>query len=126
MGFKWSCPICGGFNFYDGSKTTNVVVKCKICGKANVKASSHKVIEIKEDKKPEETTDPLPETTKKLPIIKHNGMVGDLIEALSWAINSIKNKPEVKEKREWSSYYRKHERWCRHRDYFQKLEEEKR
>ena len=116
MGFFWKCP-CGKENFYSGRKTTDAVTTCSAC-KKSMKVFQYKVV-VK-------STNKQPKTTDKLPIIKFNGMVGDLIEALSWAINSIKNKIEVKEKREYSSYYRKYTRWCRHRDYFQSLEEEKR
>ena len=119
MGFFWQCPGCKKQYFYRGSKTTEAVTTCTPC---NLKL---KIFQYKIEEKPPETTDLPPKTTNKLPIIKMNGMIEDLIEVLTWCINTIKNKPEVKEKREWSSYYRKYEKWSRYRDYFQSLEEEK-
>lgn len=111
MGFFWQCP-CGSKNFYRGGLTTEAVTTCSACS-TKMRIWKYRIVE-----KPQKNHD-IPQP------LKFNGMVEDLIEALSWAINSIKNKPEVKEKREWSSYYRKHERWSRHRDYFQSLEEER-
>ena len=112
MGFFWICPECKKKNFYGGGLTTEANTNCLYC-KLKLRIWKHKFVA-----EPQITT-PKPQK------IKYNGMIEDLIEALSWAINSIKNKPEVKGKKEWSSYYRKYQRLSRHRDYFQSLEEEK-
>ena len=123
MGFFWICP-CGHENYYKGSKTTNVVVQCKGC-KSKVKASSHKIPEKKEIK-PRLTTENQPETTRKLPALKFNGMVQSLIIALNYAINTIKNKEEVIEQKQDSTWYAHYKSWVSIRKYFQTLEEEKR
>ena len=119
MVFYWVCPNCNRKSFYSGSKTTNAITTCPGC-KQKLRIFKYKFVE-----KPQINYQKPHKTTNKLPIIKHNGMVGDLIEVLTWAINTIKNKPEVKDKIKWSSYYRKYQKWSRHRDYFQSLEEEK-
>lgn len=112
MGFFWICPECGNKNFYRGGLTTEAVTTCSGC-RLKLRIWKQKVVA-----KP-------PKTTPKPQKLEFNGMVGDLIEVLTWCINTIKNKPEVKAKKEWSSYYRKYQKWSRHRDYFQSLEGDK-
>ena len=119
MGFDWKCPECELVNYYSGSKTTNVVVQCKSC-KRKIKASSHKIV-----KKPLINYQKQPETTKKLPPLKFNGMVQSLIIALNYAINTIKNKEEVIAKKEDSTWYAHYKSWTRIREYLQALEEDK-
>ena len=123
MGFFWICPGCTHENFYSGSKTTNVVVQCKSC-KAKVKASSHKKPEIKVSI-PERNYQTQPKTTNKLPNIKLNGSLASLIVMCNYAINTIKNKDEVKDKKVGSTWYTFHQSWTKWREYFQTLEDEK-
>lgn len=125
MTFHWKCPVCSGENFYSGSKTTNVVVKCKKCNKGSVKASSHKIIKKKENNPPQKTTSKLPRTTNKLPVIKMNGSVKSLIIALNYAINTIKLKKQVVEKDVDSTWYQHYKSWTSWRSYLQALEEDK-
>ena len=49
---------------------------------------------------------------------------GDLVIALNYAINTIKNKPEVKEKRLGATRYDYFKNWNQYREFFKKLDEE--
>ena len=120
MGFFWRCPGCKTEYFYRGSKTTDAVTTCTPCS-LKLKIFKYRIIE-----KPPETTDKLPKTTTKLQPIEYNGMVQSLIIALTYAINTVKNKKQVKAKDEDSTWYQHYRSWTRIRKYFQSLEEEKR
>ena len=117
MTFYWICPHCQGKNFYSGSKTTNVVVICKGC-KKQVKASSHKKPEKKEEK-PRDTTDKLPKTIDKLPIDVSNGSLESLVIAMNYAINTIKFKKPVIDKDVNSTWYQHFLSWTKWRKTFQ-------
>ena len=118
MGFFWLCP-CGHQNFYSGSKTTDAVTSCSSCKK------SMKVFQYRKVVSPTKIGKKQPKTTDKLPTIKMNGMVGSLVIALNYAINTIKNKKEVLEEKIDSTWYQHYKSWTRMREYFQKLEEDK-
>lgn len=120
MGFFWICP-CGHNNHYKGKKTKTANSDCSKC-KKNQKIWAKRVIEVPTNP---DGSRPKRSETPTIPKIEFNGMVGDLIIALSWAINTIKNKPEVKRKVKYSTYFQYHTRWSRYRDYFQSLEEDK-
>ena len=49
---------------------------------------------------------------------------GDLVIALNYAINAIKNKPEVKEKRLGATRYDYFKNWSQYRVFFKELDEE--
>lgn len=120
---KVRCPYCKTIKTIDKTDK-NIQVRCSKreggCGE-RFYVKENIVLE-------KETFDKKDETNKtiKIPKIEFNGMVGDLIIALSWAINTIKNKPEVKKKVKFSTYFQYYTRWSRYRNYFQALEEEKR
>ena len=123
MGFFWICPGCTHENYYSGSKTTNVVVTCLGC-KSVIKASSHKKPE-KREIIPERNYQTQPKTTNKLPSIKLNGSLASAIVMCNYAINTIKNKEEVKKKQVNSTWYTYYLSWTKWRQYFQSLEDVK-
>lgn len=49
---------------------------------------------------------------------------GDLVIAMNYAINAIKNKPEVKEKRAGATRYDYFKSWSEYRAFFKKLDDE--
>ena len=121
MGFKWLCPACGHVNDYKGNKITNVVVRCLVC-KEDIKASSH-IYEEKLPKLPEK----LPRTTEYKTVIKASKSTAEVNldyweDMANWAINTIKNKPQVKTGK--GQYFRNVERWSEQLAIIKKLKEE--
>ena len=109
------CPHCQGENFYSGSKTTNVVVKCKKCDKAKVKASSHKITKIKDPLPPPKTTKNYRNATMKLPKLT-------MLTMSNYAINTIHRKKQVIDKDVNSTWYQYFETWSEIRSFIQSLE----
>jgi len=112
MGFAWLCPICGNEHKYGGKATTKATARC---GTTNLKIWQYKIIP------------PLPPqtTTKKLPDIRLNGSLASLIVMCNYAINTIKNKEEVKKEKVGSTWFTHYQSWTKWRQYFQTLEDEK-
>ena len=120
MGFFWCCPQCGTKYFYRGSKTTEAVTTCTPC---NLKL---RIFQYKIEEKPPETTEELPKTTIKPRLFNFNGSLESLLIMSNYAINTIKNKKQVKEKDLNSTWYQHYLSWSKWRATFQIALEEKR
>ena len=116
MGFYWVCPNCNRKSFYSGSKTTDAITTCPGC-KKKLRVFRYKMV-VK-------TTDKPQINHKKPQPLEFNGMVQSLIIALTYAINTVKNKKQVKAKDVNSTWYQHYRSWSMIREYFQKLEDEK-
>jgi len=119
MVFYWVCPNCNRKSFYSGSKTTNAITTCPGC-KQKLRIFKYKFVE-----KPQINYQKPHKTTNKPQPIEYNGMVQSLIIALTYAINTVKNKKQVKAKDANSTWYQHYRSWTRIRSYFQSLEEDK-
>lgn len=109
MSFWWLCPECDAKNYYKGKKTTDAVTSCSSC-RLKLRIFQHKVV-VSVPNKP-------PKTTQK-PQFYLNGDLKSLIIALNYAINTIKNKKEVREKKIDSTWYFYWKEWTRIRKSFQ-------
>lgn len=116
---KVKCPKCGTEREVKGTENRVRCPSKKGCGERYYVFPNIVLQEdIKEDKKE------IVGTIKPKPL-EFNGTVKTLIIALNYAINTIKNKKQVKEKDVNSTWFQYYKEWSRIRKYFQALEEEK-
>ena len=123
MGFKWNCT-CGEINYYSGKHTTDAITTCPHCG-GKTRIWKFK---INEPQKPHETTEiPQKTTTSYKTVIKAAKKTEEINldyweDMANWAINTIKNKPQVKTGK--GQYFRNVERWSEQLAIIKKLKEE--
>lgn len=120
MGFKWLCPVCEQIHDYGGKATTKATARC---GDRNIKIYQWRIIPPKPPKKPPQATEY--KTTITSPSKSTAEIDLNIWEDMAnWAINTTKNKKEVKTKNLNSQTYRNHLRWVRQRDIIIKLKDE--
>jgi len=119
MGFLWFCPTCKLEWTYKGKLTTDAITTCPEC---HIKQRIWN-LKVVEPQKPHETTE-IPQKTTiihrpskvSVPIDNINWLV--VLEVMDRGISTIKNKPEIKQKK--GSYYYDLLKWTAE---FQKIEE---
>ena len=153
MGFEWTCPQCTRKYTYKGGQTKDATGKCSNKGctrfRKSTKIWQYRVIERENSQENENMRKENPEsdsieidstpskvyntprntpqkvynTPKNTPKIELDGAMNDIITAFNYAINTIRNKKEVKEQKVGTTYYNYFKRWTSLRDYFLRLVE---
>lgn len=100
------------------SKEKIVKEQCPYCKKFFKRLSSHKCPE-----NPQKNINSINQDQEFYHYIRT--ISGDLVIALNYAINTIKNKPEVKAKKNGATRYDYYQNWTQYRDFFKRLEREK-
>jgi len=123
MGFKWLCPACGIKNLYSGNKTTDANSTCSYCHK------TQRIWKLKEIPTPSNKIPTVSNTfpTEYKTVMKTSKSTAEINldyweDMANWAINTIKNKPQVKTGK--GQYFRNVERWSEQLAIIKKLKEE--